>query len=122
MIEVTQGEEIVLTLALTDKKTGRRFDLTGYDQFKVCVDSENGGAAIQATEVNATGTIVEKIADDLIGELQATFSAASGDSSAIKLNEELTLYLEISKSTDVPSKPLRKSFARALFVVPFECP
>ena len=120
MIEVTQGEEIIITIKLDNEDTGRPFDLTGYDEFKVCLPAEDG-TSVEITETAVSGAVVEVIADPLLGEIQATFSAASGLSSLIKTEDELELSLEIAKSTDSPSKPLRKVFPRAIIVVPFNC-
>lgn len=118
MIEITQGEYVELTLKLIDPQTSRPFDLTGYNRFKVCIPSDSGHVEITHT-ANANGSIVEKSANDLLGEIIAKFYPT--DSNLFKTDSELNVALEIYKSTDSPIKPLRKVFQRAIFVVPFEC-
>lgn len=119
MQEITQGEYVELVLKLEDKKAGRAFNLTGYDTFKVCVENNDNGFVAITEAANANSSVVTKDADDSLGEITAQFFSL--DSTEFKVEEELDVMLEISKSADSPSKPLRKVFRRGLYVVPFEC-
>jgi len=118
MVEETQGSYIELILKLEDEDTGRSFDSTGYDTFKVCVPSDSG--FVEITEVvNANGSIVAINGVVTNGEFIAKFYPT--DSQNFKTDYELNVLLEISKSTDAPLKPLKKVFKRALYIEPFEC-
>ena len=119
MQEVTQGEYIEITFRLKDPSTGRAYNLSGYDNFKVCIpNAENGFVALTHT-ANANQSIVTKNVDDSLGEITAKIYP--GDSDTFLTEEQIDVNIEISKSTDTPLKPLRKVFKRALYVVPFDC-
>lgn len=70
IIVITTGEDAEFDIYLTNTQ-GRPIDLTAYDEFKFCVPTDAG--ILTLTNVaNANGSIIEKVAPDVLGHLKVT--------------------------------------------------
>lgn len=93
-INITQGQTKVFTIKLRDKD-GDPYDISGFDQFKVCLP-QNGGGALDITEVaNANGSVVTDVSG-LATKLQVTVNYL--DSETLQIGERQDIGLVLNNS------------------------
>lgn len=114
-ITITQGEKAEFEIFLKNEN-GRPLDLTGFDKFLVCLQTD--GTALSITEtINANGSIVEKVAPDVLGILKVT--VAPTDSDTLRLAELTDIGLELD-NVATPNKK-RLIIEKGLLVQAFDC-
>ena len=117
--EFTSGEEISFLINLKNDTTGLDFDLTDYDEFKVCLPGEDDNP-VEITHTLTDGSQVTVNGDAKNGQLKAVFSAQAA-SALIKTDDVMDVAVEIQKSSETPRKPLRKVVKQMILVNPWPC-
>lgn len=112
IIIITQGEKAVFDIYL-EKEYGfpRPVDLTNFDEFKCCIETESG--VLELTEVaNANGSIIEKIAPDVLGHLRVTIFPLD----TTNLKAGYSQNIDIQWDNSLSPGPKRKRLYKALNV------
>ena len=117
--EFTSGEEISFLINLKNDTTGLDFDLTDYDEFKVCLPGGDDNP-VEITHTLTDGSQVTVNGDAKNGQLKAVFSAQAA-SALIKTDDVMDVAVEIQKSSETPRKPLRKVVKQMILVNPWPC-
>lgn len=116
-IEMTLGEakDFVIVIANED---GERFNLTGYDELKVCLPAAGGGN-LELTEVaTVEGSVVTINGLAVLGELLVDIKPT--DAETLNVGKYQAIYVEINQSAD-PTLRKRFNLQKALTVAGFDC-
>ena len=117
MIELTQGEakNFVITI---ENEFGERFDLTSFDEYKVCLPQSPSGHVEITEAASVSGSVVSINGSAVLGELLVALKP--GDSDLLLDGKYQTIYVEINQSGD-PTARRRWSLVRSLTVYEYEC-
>jgi len=116
MITIDRGEKKIFEIDFR-LKTGRPFDLTGFDRFKVCLPI-GSGSKVELTDVaNANGSIVEILGNAILGILKVTV----GPDDTLKLVADQRLYIDVEIDKSATPGPIRERFLDALNVTESVC-
>lgn len=114
-IVITQGEKAEFDVFLKNEN-GRPFDLTAFNTFIVCLHKD--GATLSITQAaNVNGSVVSKIAPDVLGNLRVVVGPV--DSESLKVGDLTDIGIELDNSV-TPNKK-RLIIEKGLLVQPFDC-
>lgn len=100
-VNIRQGQQKKFTLHVRLKDGF--YDLTNFDEFKVCLPTNNGHLDITET-INANGSIVVVTGPPAQGDLEVTLSYL--DSVSLKVGERLNIGLLLDNSVTPNPQPL----------------
>jgi len=101
-INITRGENKVFTIRAKDKN-GDAFDLTNFDQVKVCLPLE-GDSKLEVTEVaNANGSVAEIQTPLSDGKIQVTLNYV--DSETLKVADGQNIGVILNNAATPNPKP-----------------
>jgi hypothetical protein len=112
VIIITKGEKAEFDIFL-EKASGfpRPIDLTNFDKFKLCLETESG--VLEITEVaNANGSSITKVSPDVLGQLKIVLGSAD----TINLREGFGQDMDIEWDNSVTPAPKRKRLHKSLNV------
>lgn len=110
-IEITQGENAEFDIKLRDGG-GDPFNLTDFDQFKICFPSITT-SSLEVSEVsNAAGSFIEISGNPVLGVLKVEIKFA--DTANLKIGSGQDIVLQLNNSAT--PNPKKKRFERVLRV------
>lgn len=116
-IEMTVGEAKDFVIVISTE-TGERFNLTGYDEFKVCLPAAPSGN-LELTEVaTVSGSVVTVNGLAALGELLVDIKPT--DSATLKVGKYQSMYVELAQSAD-PDAIKRFNLSKSFSVLAFDC-
>ena len=115
-VEIVKGEKKEFIIVISTSE-GIRFDLTDYDQYKVCLPTPTGSLELTETP-NSEGSVVSLNGSADKGELLALVNPSDSGNLRVGKNQELNL--EVSSSSDL-TLIKRWVIPSALDVVEFNC-
>lgn len=112
LIIITKGEHSVFDIYL-EKESGfpRPIDLTNYDEFSLCIETETGVLHLSEA-ANANGSLIEKIAPDVLGHLRVTIYPTD----TLLLRQSFNQDIDIEWNNSASPAPKRKRLYKALNV------
>lgn len=108
-IIITKGEKAVFSVYLMSN--GRPFDLTSFDEFKICIDGDADVIEVSQT-ANAAGSVVEKVSPDVLGHLKVTLFPVD----TLNLREGFGQDADIEIDNSSSPAPKRRRLHKALNV------
>jgi hypothetical protein len=114
MVRIVKGENATFTIRLRDQD-GDPFDLTPFDQFRVCLPGI-GETPVQVTEtVNVSGSVAAVAGNPILGKITVTVKAP--DTGVLGFGERQDVDLELNNATT--PNPRRTRFKAVLNVEQF---
>jgi len=92
------GSRIEFEVALIDDETGRPFDLTSYDQYRISLKASNSAVLTITQDLGANDSQLTLVGNAVLGVIKAVISPI--DSAMLKTGENQDIDLEFSQSGD----------------------
>jgi len=114
MITITKGEKAVFDIKLRDE-LGDPYDMSGFDEYKVCLPTGSGGTLEITQNQNANGSVVSSIS----GETYQGLNVTVGSTDSATLTEEDRLSISVELNNAATPNPKRAVLRNALNVESF---
>lgn len=114
---ITKGEKAEFDLFLEKKTLPRCFDLTNFDEFKLCFPTMSGTPLEITHVVNVNGSSVDKVAPDLLGQIKVIL----GTVDTLKLKADFAQDIDLEWDNSITPNPKRKRLHKILNVDDFIC-